>query len=147
MVITVVALLTMRNDPVPRSSTASHPGVTVASTPAPPVATGDIFDQDAEGYLTFLGRVSDFIVRSGEKICLAAVRRVATQMPYVFSARTIVETAGDGKEAFVLELRTAVPAEPTEEEYAGMLRRWLRRAEMPRAIRLVADRAHAFSHK
>jgi hypothetical protein len=86
-------------------------------------------------------------VRNGEKICLAAIRRLAAQLPYVFSARTVVETAVDGKEDFILELRTAVPAEPSEEDYGSMLRRWLRRAEMPGAIRLVVEGARAYSHK
>ncbi len=41
------------------------------------IATGDCFEQDKDGYLYFKGRLSDFISRKGEKISLAAVRRLA----------------------------------------------------------------------
>ena len=98
------------------------------------VATGDVFAQDDEGYLTFVGRRADFIVRNGEKICLAAVRRLAENLPYVHGAHTVVEQGPEGKDDYIVELRTALPAEPSEEDYARMLRRWLRQAEMPRAI-------------
>ena len=54
------------------------------------IATGDAFEQDADGYLFFRGRLGDFIGRRGEKINLAAVRRVASQLPHVITARTLV---------------------------------------------------------
>ncbi|MBS0266748.1 MAG: acyl--CoA ligase [Planctomycetes bacterium] len=91
------------------------------------VATGDIFEQDAEGYLFFKGRLSDFIVKNGEKISLAGVRRVATQLPDVVNAKTkvIVNEAGDQD----FELTLFVSSET--HDYEGQLRRQLRRTELP----------------
>jgi long-chain acyl-CoA synthetase len=97
------------------------------------VATGDIFEQDTAGYLFFQGRLSDYIVRHGEKVCLAAVRRVAMRFPNVIRARTLV-TKHDYGEDFELVLDTADGAEG---DYVDLLRSWLRRSEMPRAIRVV----------
>ncbi len=47
------------------------------------IATGDVFEQDDEGYLYYKSRLSDYINRNGEKICLAAARRVAAELPHV----------------------------------------------------------------
>jgi len=51
------------------------------------IATGDCFAQDADGYLYFHGRLSDFIVRDDNKICLAAVRRAAGRLPRCWGPR------------------------------------------------------------
>jgi len=97
------------------------------------VATGDVFEQDDAGYLFFQGRLSDYIVRYGEKVCLAAIRRVALRFPNVVRAQTLVSKHEYGED-FDLVLHTANGAEG---EYADLLRSWLRRSEMPRAIRVV----------
>ncbi len=98
------------------------------------VATGDIFEQDEEGCLYFLGRMADYIVKNGEKICLAAVRRVATQMPQVIRAKTAVSKNGIGEEDFDLILHAQDELGVSEEEYMRMLRGLLRRSEMPRTV-------------
>ena len=69
------------------------------------IATGDWFDLDQDGYLYFKGRLSDFLSRKGEKISLAAVRRLSAGLPHVVSARTRVFKHADGSEDFDLELR------------------------------------------
>ena len=51
-----------------------------------PRATPSSMDED--GYLFFKGRLSDFISRKGEKISLATVRRLASGLPHVVSAKT-----------------------------------------------------------
>ena len=66
------------------------------------IATGDSFDQDKDGYLYYLGRLSDFISRKGEKINLAAVRRLAAGIPHVVSAKTHIIKHGDGTEDYDL---------------------------------------------
>jgi acyl-CoA synthetase (AMP-forming)/AMP-acid ligase II len=102
------------------------------------IATGDAFDQDAEGYLYFMGRLSDFISRKGEKISLAAVRRLAAEVPHVVSARTIIFKDPDGSEDYDLELR--VKASDLEADRQSDTRKLvnglLRRTEMPRAIHI-----------
>jgi long-chain acyl-CoA synthetase len=110
------------------------------------IATGDAFEQDDDGYLYFTGRLSDFISRKGEKISLAAVRRLVSQLPNVFSAKTTVVEHKDGGEDFDLELclNDGIEAPPDPRE---MLRGVLRRTELPRAIRIEAAKgmtAHRF---
>jgi acyl-coenzyme A synthetase/AMP-(fatty) acid ligase len=101
------------------------------------VATGDAFEQDADGYLYFKGRLSDFINRKGEKISLAAVRRIAAQLPSVISARTLVIKGEDGGEDFDLELRVDASMLDVKVDRDEMLRGLLRRSEMPRSIRIA----------
>jgi long-chain acyl-CoA synthetase len=111
------------------------------------LATGDVFDEDG-GYLYYRGRLSEYILREGEKICLAAVRRVATQLPDVVSARTTV-TTHEGGEDFDLTLFTGEAAEPKAPEvYRAHLGRTLRRGELPRRIEVVPlPTAAAFRYK
>jgi long-chain acyl-CoA synthetase len=103
------------------------------------VATGDAFIQDGDGYLFFQGRLSDYISRKGEKISLAAVRRLASQVPHVVSARTTVVKHEDGGEDYDLELclsdEIEAPADPRE-----MLRGLLRHVEMPRSMRIESEK-------
>jgi acyl-CoA synthetase (AMP-forming)/AMP-acid ligase II len=97
------------------------------------VATGDLFEQDADGYLFFKGRLCDYINRKGEKISLSAVRRLASQLPHVISAKTLVTGRENGHEDFdlVLCLNTSGEALP---DPRVALRRLLRQSEMPRNI-------------
>jgi len=98
------------------------------------IATGDAFDRDEEGYLYFKGRLCDYISRKGEKISLAAVRRLASQLPHVVSAKTSIVGPEDGGEDFDLEL--CLSTSPDEQmDPREMLRGVLRRTEMPRSIR------------
>jgi acyl-CoA synthetase (AMP-forming)/AMP-acid ligase II len=104
------------------------------------IATGDAFDQDKDGYLYYLGRLSDFISRKGEKISLAAVRRLGADLPQVVSAKTHIFKHTDGSEDFDLELRVHASALTPDQQSATreMLRTLLRRTEMPHAIRIEA---------
>jgi acyl-coenzyme A synthetase/AMP-(fatty) acid ligase len=101
------------------------------------IATGDAFEQDDDGYLYFTGRLCDFISRKGEKISLAAVRRLVSQLPQVSNAKTLIVEHKDGGEDFDLELslHDGIEAPPDPRE---MLRGVLRRTEMPRAMRIEA---------
>jgi long-chain acyl-CoA synthetase len=110
-------------------------------------ATGDVFDQDEDGYLYFKGRLCDYISRKGEKISLAAVRRMASQLPNVTSAKTMIIKHKDGGEDFDLELRLSASPD-AELDPREMLRGVLRRTEMPRSIRIeLADVASSHAYK
>jgi long-chain acyl-CoA synthetase len=102
------------------------------------LATGDVFEED-EGYLFFRGRLSEYILRGGEKVCLAAVRRVATQLPGVVSARTRVVSRGEEGDDFDLTLVVTSATRTGPDQYRAALGRALRRAEIPRSIEVVAD--------
>jgi long-chain acyl-CoA synthetase len=115
--------------------------------PPKTIATGDVFEQDEEGYLYYRGRLSDYISRKGEKTSLAAVRRVAGELPHVVSAKTVIVKSDDGTEDFDLELRvTASSADSMAADSDTLLRGLLRRADMPRKIRIVSA-AEALAHQ
>nr|WP_296067756.1 fatty acid--CoA ligase family protein [uncultured Actinoplanes sp.] len=59
------------------------------------VATGDLAEIDAAGYLTVRGRISDFVLVRGEKVSLATVRRAAESLPSVVRA-VVAADAVDG---------------------------------------------------
>jgi acyl-CoA synthetase (AMP-forming)/AMP-acid ligase II len=102
--------------------------------------TGDVFEQDDAGYLYYRGRLAEYILRGGEKVCLATVRRLATKLPGVVTARTRVTPAADGEDyELTLVVSGAEPQPP--ENYRALLARSVRRPELPRAIRVVADHA------
>jgi long-chain acyl-CoA synthetase len=101
------------------------------------IASGDVFEQDSGGYLFHKGRLSEYILREGEKICLAAVRRVATAMPGVVRASTTVSKYEHGED-FDLTLFTASTGEAGGPDlYRSHLGRALRRGELPRSITVV----------
>jgi acyl-coenzyme A synthetase/AMP-(fatty) acid ligase len=119
------------------------------SRPSGFLATGDAFAQDNDGYLYYQGRLADGIVRAGEKICLAAVRRVATALPGVVAARTVVDRRDSSDTNYDLVLiigSMAVGA--SERSYRARLAQWLRPGEMPRRIQVVAEDAEqSFRYK
>jgi long-chain acyl-CoA synthetase len=103
------------------------------------LATGDVFEQDDEGYLFYRGRLSEYILRGGEKVCLATVRRLATRLPGVVTARTKV-TKSDGGEDFDLAIVVASSGtQLTPGEARAMLAKSVRRAELPRSIDVILD--------
>lgn len=111
------------------------------------IATGDVFEQDEQGYLYFQGRLGDFIDRRGEKINLAAVRRVAASLPNVVRAKTVTFRHHDEMEEYDLELQLDPSADLTLDR-GRLLRAFLRRAEMPRHVRVVtATKGIAYSYK
>jgi long-chain acyl-CoA synthetase len=110
------------------------------------IATGDAFEQDGAGYLYFKGRLCDFINRKGEKVSLAAVRRIAAQLPSVVSARTLVIKGEDGAEDFDLELRVDASMKDRIPDGDELLRGLLRRTEMPRKIRITTANELAVHH-
>ena len=114
------------------------------------IATGDLFDQDQDDYLYFRGRLSDFITRRGEKISLAAVRRLASELPHVVSAKTLVFIQQNGIENYDLELHVEESAvtQDYQAETSNLLHTLLRRSEMPRIIHIkTADETDAQRYK
>ena len=125
---------TVMKRPIGRVEGRSHHDLAGPRT----VATGDIFDQDRDGYLYFKGRLSDYISRKGEKISLAAVRRLVSRHPNVVNAKTTVLDCKDGGEDFDLELSLISPLDSCLDP-REMLRGILRRTEMPRTIRVHSE--------
>jgi acyl-CoA synthetase (AMP-forming)/AMP-acid ligase II len=102
------------------------------------IATGDAFEMDEGGNLFFKGRLNDFISRKGEKISLATVRRLTSGLPHVVKAKTNVIKHADGGEDYDLELRVdaAMLTEERRADLQAILKKVLRRAELPRAVHI-----------
>jgi acyl-CoA synthetase (AMP-forming)/AMP-acid ligase II len=96
------------------------------------LASGDVFRRDADGYLYFLNRLSDFIVAGGQKICLASVRRLASNCPGVISARTHPRKEG-------YDLLLISNAQIPESELTARLMKSLRPAERPRRLSILSE--------
>jgi acyl-CoA synthetase (AMP-forming)/AMP-acid ligase II len=101
------------------------------------LATGDVFERDEAGYLFFRGRLSEYILRGGEKVCVAAVRRLATRIPGVVTARTRIHASADGEDYDLVLVVTG--ARQPEERYRAELAKCVRRAELPRRIDILGD--------
>ena len=109
------------------------------------VLTGDIFDQDGDGYLYYRGRISDYTIRRGEKLCLAAIRRVAGQLPHVISARTTLVRDDQGELDY--ELTLIADRELDLNACRARLGRMLQRGELPRAINAVVISKASIGYK
>nr|WP_202487226.1 fatty acid--CoA ligase family protein [Streptomyces sp. SID8354] len=96
------------------------------------IATGDAFSID-DGYLTFHGRLSDFVVLRGEKVSLNTVRQAAHTIPGVVHCVPKVVNE-DGTQ--VLDVHLSVTDSPPGGEKAvrRLLNSQLLPAERPRAV-------------
>jgi long-chain acyl-CoA synthetase len=103
------------------------------------LATGDVFTRDDQGYLFHRGRLAEYILRGGEKVCLATVRRLATQLPGVVSVKTRLEPRDDGEDFDLVLVVADAPDRLGPDQYRGLLARSVRRGELPRAIDVVVD--------
>jgi acyl-CoA synthetase (AMP-forming)/AMP-acid ligase II len=77
------------------------------------VATGDLFRADADGYLYHEGRLSDFAILRGEKVCLAAVRQLVETVPGVVRCATVI---ADDASHFDLDVRVTATGAPASDE-------------------------------
>jgi long-chain acyl-CoA synthetase len=105
------------------------------------LASGDVFEQDSDGYLFYRGRLSHSLLRGGEKISLATVQRLATQLPAVISAKARVTKTDDGEDFDLLLVVANLATRQTPEQYRTLLAHSIRRAELPRSIEVVVDDA------
>lgn len=103
------------------------------------LATGDLFRVDADGYLFFQNRLSDFILAGGNKICLASVRRLVASCQGVLSART--NPCPEGYD-LTLVSRGLLPPEVL----ANHCMRLLAPAERPRNLNVLAEDGECITH-
>lgn len=114
----------------------------------PVLATGDVFETDSAGYLYYKSRLSEYILRGGEKVSLATVRRVATSLPDVVGAKVKLSPRDDGQDFDLLLVVNEAGLARGTEHYRAQIGRSLRRAEHPRAIEIaLANEARAFEYK
>lgn len=109
------------------------------------VATGDLFRIDSDGYLYFMGRLSDFIVVRGEKVCLRSVRQLVQAMPGITRCATTVTTDAAGETSYELSVQMAAGGPgggPAEADVRRAIMASLLPAERPANLRIgIADLA------
>lgn len=114
----------------------------------PVLATGDVFETDSAGYLYYKSRLSEYILRGGEKVSLATVRRVATSLPDVVGAKVKLSPRDDGQDFDLLLVVNEAGLARGVDHYRAQIGRSLRRAEHPRSIEIaLANEARAFEYK
>lgn len=113
------------------------------------LATGDYFQIDEEGYLYFRGRLSDYIIRNGEKINLTSIRGLVTELIKSSRAQTTSYKCPLKGEDFDLILFH--PPSIPQSDYQHMerqLKRQLRASERPRQFfHKIMDPSTAESYK
>jgi acyl-CoA synthetase (AMP-forming)/AMP-acid ligase II len=86
------------------------------------VATGDLFRIDADGYLYFTGRLSDFVVVRGEKISLQSVRQLVQAMEGILRCATTVRTDAAGETGYDLTVQVVPELAAAEQARRGIRR-------------------------
>jgi acyl-coenzyme A synthetase/AMP-(fatty) acid ligase len=140
--------LIVTSDTVMRRRIGNVEGRSADELRAPGVlATGDLFDRDQDGYLFYRGRLTEYIQRGGEKVCIATIRRLATSIPGVVTARTPVAVTADGEDYDLWLVMADGVATPTAAECRTLLAHATRRADLPRAIEIVSPNDPRLGHK
>ncbi len=106
------------------------------------IATGDAFSID-DGYLTFHGRLSDFVVLRGEKVSLNTVQQAAHAIPgVVHCVPKVVDEGGTQVLDVHLSVTDSLPG--GEKAVRRLLNSQLLPAERPRAVFISAADPETF---
>ena len=103
------------------------------------VHTGDLAEEDGEGYYRFVGRTDDLISSAGHRIGPGEIEECLIRHPAVTLAAVIGipdELRGEAIKAFVV---TASPAEELAAELKALVRERLAAYEVPREIEFVDE--------
>ncbi|WP_118182495.1 class I adenylate-forming enzyme family protein [Paraburkholderia phosphatilytica] len=102
--------------------------------------TGDIFEIDADGYLFFRNRKSDFIVLNDEKINLAAIKQFCRALPGVLTCKTRTLMGSDALDGYLLDIvvdeRMVSPSDA--DAMRSRILKALKRHERPHSLTLTA---------
>ena len=104
--------------------------------------TGDLFQQDAQGYFYILGRIKDSIRRSGENISSHEVETVLASVPGVAETAVIGVPdpfRGEEVKAFLILAPGLAPADLPPEKVLSHLEGRLAAFKVPRYLEYVAD--------
>ena len=119
-----------------------NPGATSAKVRDGWLLTGDLAEQDEDGYLWFVGRADDLISSGGYRIGPGEIEDCLVRHPAVVLAAAVGvpdETRGEVVKAFVVP----APGAPAGDELAAELQAWVRERlapyEVPRAVEFVDE--------
>jgi acetyl-CoA synthetase len=129
-------------DPVTFLGYWRSPEATAAKVSDGWLHTGDLAEEDADGYLWFLGRVDDLISSGGYRIGPGEIEDCLIRHPSVSLAAAIGvpdETRGEVVKAFVVVAPDVTTDVALEDELRAWVRERLAPYEVPRAIEFVNE--------
>lgn len=129
-------------DPVTFLGYWRSPEATAAKVSDGWLHTGDLAEEDADGYLWFLGRVDDLISSGGYRIGPGEIEDCLIRHPSVSLAAAIGvpdETRGEVVKAFVVVAPDVTTDVALEDELRAWVRERLAPYEVPRAIEFVDE--------
>jgi acetyl-CoA synthetase len=104
--------------------------------------TGDLGEQDEDGFLWFHGRTDDVITSSGYRIGPTEIEDCLLKSPDVQLAAVVGvpdETRGEIIKAFIVLAETAQPSEPLADQLKELVKTHLAKHEVPRLIEFVSE--------
>lgn len=99
--------------------------------------TGDMYERDADGYYTYLGRADDMFKVSGEWVSPAEVEAALIECAGVLEAAVVPYTDGDGLLKGAAFIVCAPDASPTEVDLASHCRERLAGYKRPKRFKFV----------
>lgn len=109
--------------------------------------TGDVFERDEHGELTFVGRRKDMIRRRGENISAAEVERVTERHPAVLSAAAVAVPSEDVEDELKLVVTASGAGSLTEPDLLRFLVDALPYFMVPRYIEIVTELGRTETNK
>ncbi|MFD3515742.1 AMP-binding protein [Streptomyces sp. NPDC058657] len=114
------------------------------------IATSDVFHLDESGYLSFRGRLADFVLINGDKVSLRWVRDLVGSLPGVLHVRTeIVRTpptrSGSSGQKYRLHVLATEATDRLRARIEHRLKEVLLRVEFPCELLLTDEPSAAFT--
>lgn len=101
--------------------------------------TGDLYECDADGFHTYLGRVDDMLRVGGEWVSPAEVEGVLIEHPAVLEAAVVGERGEDGVLRPIAYVVAAASADPRPDDLTTFCRERLAGYKRPRRYEIVDD--------
>jgi malonyl-CoA/methylmalonyl-CoA synthetase len=101
--------------------------------------TGDIATEDADGYVTIVGRAKDLVITGGYNVYPKEIELLLDEQPGVLESAVVGVPHPDFGEAVVGVLVAAPGADPDLAAIAGAMGRSLARFKQPKHLAVVAE--------
>ena len=124
-----------------------NPEATAATLKDGWLHTGDLGSLDAEGYLTFRGRLKDSIRRRGENVSAWEVEHVVIGHPGVEECAVVGVEAEVGEQEIKLFVKAAQGQAPTPQDIIAWCKKDLARFQLPRYVAFTDDFPKTATHR